>query len=86
MKLRIVQKPSLTGTYSVHWYTAQVRRFGFWIDCRDDIFMMLKFSSSMMAQSYDTSIGRVEDFIDYVMRGEDMFDKSRNKIIKEYET
>jgi hypothetical protein len=48
--------------------------------------MMLKFSSSMMAQSYDTSIGRVEDFIDHVMRGEDMFDKSRNKIIKEYET
>lgn len=86
MKLRIVQKPSITGVYNVNWYTAQVQRFGVWIDCRDDLWMMFRYSSSMMAQSYDISIGRVEEFIDHVMRGEDMFDKSRNRVIKEYET
>jgi hypothetical protein len=85
MKLRIVQKPSLTGTYCVNWYTVQVRRFGFWIDCRDDLWMMFKYSSSMLLQSYDTNIDRVEEFIDHVMRGEDMFAKSKDRIIKEYE-
>jgi hypothetical protein len=84
MKMRLIQKPSLTGNPEVHWYHAQVKRFGFWVDCRDDLFMMMRFSSEMMSQSYDTNMGRVESFVEYAMRGEDMFPKSKTKIIKEY--
>ncbi len=86
MKMRIVQKPSLTNHPDIHWYHAQVRRFGFWVNCRDDLFMMLKYTSDMMAQSWDTDIKRVERFVDHAMRKEEMYPKSSNTVVKEYHT
>jgi hypothetical protein len=86
MKMRIIRRPSLTNNPDIHWYHAQVRRFGIWIECRDDLFMMLKYTSEMMSQSHDTSLERVERFVEYAMRKEDMFPKSKNIVLKEYET
>jgi hypothetical protein len=84
MKMRIVQKPSLTNNPDIFWYHAQVRRLGIWVNCRDDLFMMLKYSSDMMVQSWDTNIERVESFVEHAMRGEEMFPKTKNKVVKEY--
>ncbi len=85
MKIRIIQKPSLTKNPDIHWYHAQVRRFGFWVNCRDDLFIMMRYSSDMMVQSWDTSLERVQEFVRYVMRGEEMFPKSKNIVVNEYE-
>ena len=85
MKLRIIQKPSLTKHPDIFWYYAQVRRLGIWVNCRDDLFMMLKYSADMMVQSWDTSVERVEEFVEHAMRGEEMFPKSKNKVVKQYE-
>jgi hypothetical protein len=40
----------------------------------------------MMAQSWDTDIERVERFVDHAMRGEEMYPKSSNRVVKEYHT
>jgi hypothetical protein len=85
MKLRIIQKPSLTSHPDIFWYHAQVRRFGIWIDCHDDPFMMLRYSADMMVHSWDTNVERVEEFVEHVMRGEEMFPKTDNKVVAEYE-
>ncbi len=86
MKLRIVRKPSLTNNPNVFWYHAQVKRFGFWIECRDDVLMMLKYSTDMMSQSWDTNLERVENFVEHAVKGKEMFPHSGNKVIKEYES
>jgi hypothetical protein len=86
MKMRIIQKPSLTSHPDIFWYHAQVRRFGIWIDCRDDPFMMLRYSADMMVHSWDTSLEKVEKFVEHVMRGEEMYPKSNIKVVAEYET
>ncbi len=85
MKMRIIRKPSLVGNPDVFWYHAQVKRFGFWVNCRDDLFMILRYSSEMMVQSWDTSLERVERFVDFAMHKQEMFPRSDNIIIKEYE-
>jgi hypothetical protein len=85
MKLRILRKPSLTSHPDIFWYHSQVRRFGIWIDCRDDPFMMYKYSAEMMAQSWDTSLERVEKFVDFVIHKQEMYPKSNNKVVAEYE-
>ncbi len=86
MKMRIIRKPSLVGNPDVFWYHAQVKRFGFWVNCRDDLLMMLRYSSDMMVQSWDTSLERVERFVDFAMHKQEMFPRSDNITIKEYET
>ncbi len=86
MKMRIIRKPSLVGNSDVFWYHAQVKRFGFWVNCRDDLFMILRYSSEMMVQSWDTSLERVERFVDFAMHKQEMFPRSDNITIKEYET
>jgi hypothetical protein len=86
MKLRIIQKPSLTCHPDIHWYHAQVKRFGFWVDCRDDLVMPFVYSSQMLAQSYDLDLDVVQNFVNHVMRKEEMFPQSRNTVIAEYET
>jgi hypothetical protein len=85
MKMRIVQKPSLTNNPDIFWYYAQVKRLGFWVNCRDDPFMMFKYSADMMVQSWDTSLEKVEKFVEHAMRGEEMFPKTNNKVVAEYE-
>jgi hypothetical protein len=84
MKMRILQKPSLTNNPNVFWYHAQVRRFGFWVNCRDDLFMLLKYTGDMMSHSYDTQIERVENFVEHAMRGEEMYPKTKNIVVKKY--
>lgn len=84
MKMRIVQKPSLVNNPDIFWYHAQVNRFGFWLECHNDLLMTLKYSSEMICNAHDTDLSRVEKFVEYAMRGEEMFPQSKNKIIKEY--
>lgn len=86
MKMRIIRKPSITNHPDIFWYHAQVRRFGFWLNCRDDPFMLLKYSNEMMIHSWDTSLEKVEKFVDFAMHKQEMFPRSNNITIKEYET
>lgn len=85
MKLRIQRRPSILGCPNIHWYHAQIKRFGIWIDCKDDLMLQLWYSGPMLAQSYETRLDIVENFVQHVMRKEEMFPSQRNMIVKEYE-
>lgn len=84
MKLRIIQKPSLTGNPDVFWYHAQVKRFGFWIDCRNDIILVLRYTTEMLYHDHSTDLKSVENFVDHLIRNEEMFPQIKNKVIREY--
>lgn len=86
MKLRIQQRPSVLGNPYTKWYYAQIKRFGFWIDCKDDPLLQIMYSCPMMAQSYETRLDVVEKFIQHVLRKEEMYPSQKNVVIKEYET
>jgi hypothetical protein len=86
MKLRIQRRPSILGNPNTHWYYAQIKRFGIWIDCKDDLLLQLWYSGPMLSKSYDTCLDVVEKFVDFVMAGQEMFPSQQNIIIKEYET
>jgi hypothetical protein len=86
MKLRIQQRPSLMGNPRVHWYHAQINRFGIWIDCNKDLILPIKYTDEMMAHSHDTCLDRVEKFVDFLMSGQEMYPATKNIIVKEYET
>ena len=86
MKLRIQRRPSILGNPNTHWYYAQIRRFGIWIDCKDDLLLQLLYSGPMMAQSYETRLDIVEKFVDHVLRKEEMFPTQQNMVVREYES
>ena len=48
--------------------------------------MMLRYSADMMLQSWDTSLERVEKFVDFVIHKQEMYPKTNNKVVAEYET
>jgi hypothetical protein len=86
MKLRIQRRPSLTGNPDVYWYYSQIKRFGIWVNCYDDPILTFKYSSSMMNRAYDMHLNVVEDFVQHVLRGEEMYPTTKNTVISEYET
>jgi hypothetical protein len=85
MKLRIQRRPSVLGYPDTYWYYAQIKRFGIWIDCKDDLILQLRYSGPMLAQSYETRLNIVENFVQYVLRKEEMYPAQKNMVIKEYE-
>ena len=85
MKLRIQRRPSILGNPNTNWYYAQIKRFGIWIDCKDDLLLQLMYSCPMLAQSYETRLDIVENFVDHVLRKEEMFPTQRNVVVKTYE-
>lgn len=86
MKLRIQRRPSILGNPYTFWYYAQIRRFGIWIDCKDDPILQLQYSCAMMAKSSDTCLDTVEKFVDHVLRKEEMYPLQRYMVIREYES
>lgn len=86
MKIRIVRTPTLTGQPNYFWYTAQIKRGPFWVDCRNDIILQMKYSIQMLEGSRDMHLERVEKTIRGILEGVELYPAhDKAVVIKIYE-
>ncbi len=87
MKLRIVRTPSVTGDPRYFWFTAQIKRGPFWIQCRNDFILQLNYSFQMLEDTRDMNLERVEAAVQALLEGEELYPpRDKAIVIKTYES